>query len=83
MTASAHLQTDGVHAVAISINAYEQGLEVAEDFGRRQERIGLAAGIVLNMACRHCQQNGGVVGIDDRDFAAIEAYGLEQWLPDR
>ena len=35
---------------------------------------------VLTFAYRCCRTNGGAPGVDEQDFADIEAYGLERWL---
>jgi hypothetical protein len=35
---------------------------------------------VLNYAYRCCKANGGAPGVDQQDFADIEAYGEERWL---
>jgi retron-type reverse transcriptase len=35
---------------------------------------------VLTFAYRCCRTNGGAPGVDEQDFAEIEAYGLERWL---
>jgi RNA-directed DNA polymerase len=35
---------------------------------------------VLAHAYAQCRANQGAPGVDDRDFADVEAYGLERWL---
>ena len=35
---------------------------------------------VLEYAYRCCKANGGAPGVDQQDFADIEAYGEERWL---
>lgn len=35
---------------------------------------------VLTFAYRWCRTNGGAPGVDEQDFADIEACGLERWL---
>jgi len=35
---------------------------------------------VLEYAYRCCKANRGAPGVDDQDFAAVEAYGEERWL---
>jgi len=35
---------------------------------------------VLTFAYRCCRTNGGAPGVDEQDFADIEAYGLKRWL---
>jgi RNA-directed DNA polymerase len=35
---------------------------------------------VLEYAYRCCKANHGAPGVDDQDFADIEAYGEERWL---
>lgn len=35
---------------------------------------------ILLFAYRCCKANGGAAGVDDQDFADIEAYGVVRWL---
>jgi group II intron reverse transcriptase/maturase len=35
---------------------------------------------ILSFAYRLSRSNGGAPGVDDQDFADIEAYGVERWL---
>ena len=35
---------------------------------------------ILAHAYAQCRSNKGAPGVDDQDFADIEAYGVERWL---
>ena len=38
---------------------------------------------ILAHAYAQCRSNKGAPGIDEQDFANVEAYGLERWLGER
>ena len=35
---------------------------------------------ILLFAYRCCKANGGAAGVDDQDFADIDAYGVVRWV---
>jgi retron-type reverse transcriptase len=40
----------------------------------------ISRGDILAHAYAQCRSNKGAPGVDDQDFADIEAYGVERWL---
>src|SRR5690348_2092905 len=68
----------------------EKGSETADSVTRESEGAGrlsllrlydkISREDILAHAYAQCRSNKGAPGIDGRDFADIEAYGVERWL---